>query len=86
MAQRFEAVIFDMDGTIVDSRIDFQAIRSELGIGPGQGMLETIETMPPARRAEAHRILPCDPQAGRICCGCRTRRLELCLFSGQAGL
>ena len=57
MAQRFEAVIFDMDGTIVDSRIDFQAIRDELGIPAGQGLLETIETMPPARRAEAHRIL-----------------------------
>ena len=49
----FELVIFDMDGTLIAQMLDFQTIRSELEIPPGQGILEAIEAMPPARRTEA---------------------------------
>ncbi|KKK48766.1 hypothetical protein LCGC14_3141840, partial [marine sediment metagenome] len=57
LKRQFDGVIFDMDGTIVESMIDFEAIRAELGIEAGKGILETIESMPPSRRAEAHRKL-----------------------------
>ena len=35
----FDGVIFDMDGTLVVSPLDFVAIRAELGIAPGNGLL-----------------------------------------------
>ena len=39
----FDGVIFDMDGTLVVSPLDFVAIRAELGIAPGNGILEEIQ-------------------------------------------
>ena len=36
------AVIFDLDGTLVDSRLDFAAMRAELGAPAGVGLLEFI--------------------------------------------
>ncbi len=57
MPEQIEGVIFDMDGTIIESLLDFDAIRAELGIPPGEQVLEAIDAMDPAPRAEAHRIL-----------------------------
>ena len=51
--RRFEGVIFDMDGTLVEPLLDFEAIREELGIAPGEGIIEGIEAMDPPRRDEA---------------------------------
>lgn len=51
------AVIFDLDGTITQPSLDFDAIRSELGIAPGTPVLEAMAVMDPARRAEAARVL-----------------------------
>jgi len=50
---RYDGVIFDMDGTLVAPLLDFGAIRAELGIAAGAGILEAIEAMPPARRTAA---------------------------------
>mgnify|MGYP002642105445 CR=1 FL=1 len=49
----FELVIFDMDGTLIELMLDFQAIRRHLGIAPDKGILEAIADMDPARRREA---------------------------------
>ena len=55
---RFDAVIFDMDGTLVESLLDFGAIRDELGIDRDQGILEAIEAMAAEpRRLAARRLL-----------------------------
>jgi HAD superfamily hydrolase (TIGR01509 family) len=40
------AVIFDLDGTLVDSRLDFAAMRAELQAPEGIGLLEHIEGLP----------------------------------------
>ncbi len=37
---RLSGVIFDMDGTLVDSRLDFAAMRRETGCPAGMGLLE----------------------------------------------
>ncbi|QDU97221.1 HAD family hydrolase [Lignipirellula cremea] len=41
-------VIFDLDGTLIDSALDFEAMRREMQLAPGQPILETLEGMPPA--------------------------------------
>lgn len=40
-----EGIIFDLDGTLVDSRLDFAAIRRELHCPDGVGVLEYIDTL-----------------------------------------
>jgi FMN phosphatase YigB (HAD superfamily) len=42
------AVIFDLDGTLVDSRLDFPAMRAELQAPMDIGLLEYIEGLPTA--------------------------------------
>ncbi len=39
-------IIFDMDGTLVDSGLDFAAIRHDIGLPDGQPILEGIEAIP----------------------------------------
>lgn len=38
-------LIFDLDGTLVDSGLDFAAIRRELGIDPSVGLIEYQESL-----------------------------------------
>lgn len=47
------AVIFDLDGTLVDSRLDFSAMRAELEAPAGVGLLEYIEGLATARARRA---------------------------------
>ncbi|WP_421862843.1 HAD family hydrolase [Motiliproteus sp.] len=49
--------IFDLDGTLTLPLHDFAAMRAELGIPAGVGILEHIELQPEPRRAELNRIL-----------------------------
>ena len=53
MKRQFDGVIFDMDGTLIASCLDFAAIRATLGIPDGVGILEAMERFPPDRRQEA---------------------------------
>ena len=41
---KLSAVIFDMDGTIVDSKLNFDLMREEIGIPSGEPILEYLET------------------------------------------
>jgi len=50
-----EGVIFDLDGTLVESELDFSAMRKHLGCPPGTDVLTFIESLPDARdRQQAH--------------------------------
>jgi HAD superfamily hydrolase (TIGR01509 family) len=40
MSRSIQGVIFDLDGTLVDSRLDFPAMRSEIGLPPDTPVLE----------------------------------------------
>ncbi|ENO16645.2 HAD family hydrolase [Marinobacter nanhaiticus D15-8W] len=54
----FGAIAFDLDGTLVDSGLDFFAIREELGFPQGIGLLEHIATLSdPAAVAHAHAVI-----------------------------
>ena len=45
MEINFKAFIFDMDGTLVDSFLDFDSMREELNFPKGVPLLEYIESM-----------------------------------------
>jgi HAD superfamily hydrolase (TIGR01549 family) len=46
-------LIFDLDGTLVDSRLDFAAIRRETGFPEGEGLLEHLAQLTDRREKEA---------------------------------
>lgn len=52
------AVIFDLDGTITQSFLDFDAIRMELGLAVDSGpILEAMRRMDESQRAHAHQVI-----------------------------
>ncbi len=57
MPKRFDAIIFDMDGTLIEPLLDFQAIRRDLNIPAGKGILETLDEMDTPEAAAAHERL-----------------------------
>lgn len=59
-----EGIIFDLDGTLVDSRLDFAAIRHELDCPPGEDVLEFIDSLPEKHRAGAHQVVLRHERAG----------------------
>jgi HAD superfamily hydrolase (TIGR01509 family) len=50
-------LIFDLDNTLVDSRLDFEAMRREMGLPPGQPILEGNDRLPEAEAAACREIL-----------------------------
>lgn len=53
----YKAVVFDMDGTIIQPLLDFGEIRRQIGISPDEGILESIEMMAPDHAKRASDIL-----------------------------
>lgn len=52
--QNREGWIFDLDGTLTVAAHDFDAIRAELGLTPGEPILEQLSALPPAEAAVRH--------------------------------
>ncbi|HZL86760.1 MAG TPA: HAD family hydrolase [Pirellulaceae bacterium] len=50
-------IIFDLDGTLVDSGLDFDAMRREMGLPAGMPILEGIATLQGAEAERSRRIL-----------------------------
>ena len=46
MASEIRGIIFDLDGTLVDSGLDFEAIRRDMGLTPGTPILEALARTP----------------------------------------
>ena len=57
MVMRFQALVFDLDGTLVDSKIDFAAMRAELSLNKDHDVLKTIATWPKVDQVRAHEII-----------------------------
>ena len=57
-------VIFDLDGTLVDSGLDFDEMRREMGIAPGQALLEAIEALDEPDATRCREILARHEWAG----------------------
>jgi len=54
---KFKAWVFDLDGTLVDSNIDFQSMRAALQLTDGQDILAVIDQLPPTDRESALEIV-----------------------------
>ena len=52
MTPELQGFIFDLDGTLVDSRLDFPAMRRETGCPEGTGLLEHIDGLADASERE----------------------------------
>jgi HAD superfamily hydrolase (TIGR01549 family) len=50
-------VIFDLDGTLVDSRLDFDAMRREMELPPQMPILEALERLPAPHAQRCQEIL-----------------------------
>lgn len=50
-------LIFDLDGTLVDSGLDFDLMRHEMGLEPGRPLLEAMAQLDPGRADECRLIL-----------------------------
>lgn len=50
-------IVFDMDGTLVDSQLDFDAMRREMELPDGLPILEAVATLPAAHAERCHTIL-----------------------------
>ncbi len=57
-------VIFDLDGTLVDSGLDFDLMRREMGFSHGRPILETIESLPEHEAERCRAILARHEWAG----------------------
>jgi len=54
---RPRGVIFDLDGTLTEPLLDFEAIRREIGVPSRQPILEALAAFDPATRAQAEAVL-----------------------------
>ncbi len=45
-------MIFDLDGTLVDSGLDFPLMRREMGLPVGMPILEGLAEIPPGERLD----------------------------------
>jgi len=55
--RRYDGVIFDMDGTVIEPLLDFAAIRAELGAPEGADILAWVESLPRGDRDRAYETL-----------------------------
>jgi HAD superfamily hydrolase (TIGR01509 family) len=52
-----EAILFDMDGTLTEERIDWVGLRRELGVGADEPILEALHRMSASDRTRAELVL-----------------------------
>jgi len=52
-----KGVVFDLDGTLVTSELDFDRLRAEAGVPPGVPVLEYLETAGPQERRRVRAVL-----------------------------
>jgi HAD superfamily hydrolase (TIGR01549 family) len=57
-------IVFDLDGTLVDSRLDFEAMRAEMALPPGLPILEGLGRLPAEEAERCRAILDRHERAG----------------------
>jgi HAD superfamily hydrolase (TIGR01509 family) len=77
LADRVRGVVFDMDGTLTESALDFDAIRAEAGVPPGRPILEFMETAPEPVRSRIEKVLDAHERRAAGCCALRDGAAEV---------
>ncbi len=54
---KFKGFVFDLDGTLVDSKLDFDRLRLDLGLSEQAPILEAVEAWSPEKQRWAHQII-----------------------------
>ena len=62
----YRAFVFDLDGTLVDSKIDFASMKAELKIESGVDVLAHIDSLHPESRTQAFEIVSRLERAGAL--------------------
>jgi HAD superfamily hydrolase (TIGR01549 family) len=57
-------IVFDLDGTLADSRLDFDAMRREMDLPPDGSILEAIDRLDMQRAAQCRAVLHRHEQEG----------------------
>lgn len=52
-----DGILFDLDGTLLDSALDFDAMRREMGLPPGHPILEALVSLSDEERQRCEEIL-----------------------------
>jgi len=60
----FKGFIFDLDGTLVDSKLDFEKLRKELGLPQNAPILEAVSGWSPEKQKWAHDVIDANELAG----------------------
>ncbi|RAJ99041.1 HAD family hydrolase [Aliidiomarina maris] len=55
--QHIKGIIFDLDGTLVSSSLDFNAIRRDIGCPPQQDILDYLAALPANEREQAQALV-----------------------------
>jgi HAD superfamily hydrolase (TIGR01549 family) len=74
---RYRLVIFDMDGTLSEEILDFEAIRREMAVPPNVGILEYLGTLSGDARRAAETILDRHEHTAAAACGVHEGALDL---------
>jgi HAD superfamily hydrolase (TIGR01509 family) len=83
---QIEGVVFDMDGTLTVSPLDFDLIRAECDIPPGEPILEFLERAPLPHRERARRVLLMHEQRAAATCALRDGAREVVAELARRGL
>ncbi len=83
---RYALVIFDMDGTLTEEVLDFDAIRREVGLAAGVGILEHIQKLSGEQHARAWAILTRHEMAAADKCAVHDGASELLASLHDAGV
>src|SRR5262245_4137499 len=57
-------LIFDLDGTLADSQLDFEAMRREMELPPNLPILEALDRLDPGHAAHCRAVLERHESAG----------------------
>lgn len=52
-----KGVIFDLDGTLVESQLNFSAIREQIGCSKSEDILEFVDKLPDHEKAHANAVI-----------------------------
>ncbi len=80
------AVVFDLDGTLLEQGIDFHVLRAEIGVPEGGDILHHIDGLPAEASREARRVVEIHEEKAAACSCLMPHASEVLDFLCRASL